>query len=829
MTWSPDAGSRCTPFVRSVPFARGARAVGIMAALLTACAEPTSVEPPTGAPSTSLVASAGSAPSAQSAGFAPGHVIARFTPGADRAAVAAGQGAVPLRELTTDTWLLGVPDGAEVAVANALTRNPNVEYAEPDHLRTLGDPLCPTCTFPNDGWFEWQWNMHNDGDVDYGLGLVFPTAMVDADIDWLEAFDYLGPSPPGSAKIGILDTGILGTHLDFCGKNILWKNFYDENSTTPGDDHGHGTHVSGIAGACADNFGEGVVGVAYGPNMEFVSGKVCDINGDCLASGIVEAIYWATDNGAHAINMSFGDVTQSQAESDALAYAMANNTLPVCGAGNEASEVILYPAADPNCVAVTATDYGDELASYSSFGPQAEVAAPGGDLEDFLFASSMIFSTGAAWETDYIHNAGTSMAAPHVTGLAAVLHSLGVSTAVEIRNCLRNTADDLGPPGWDEQFGFGRINMFQAVANAGSCGGGGGGGDNVPPTASFTHTCTGFDCDFDGSASWDSDGLVTGYSWSFGDGSTGSGVTPSHTYASPGDYTVTLTVTDNTGAPGASSQILGVGYIHLDALTGWSEWTRGNRWKGFLTVPVVGVDGLPVSGADVSVSWSGAASGSATRRTNGGGTADFETDRIRGEGTVTFTVDGVSHSSFSYDPSLNTDGASAQVETPNQTPAAAFTESCGPLTCDFTDQSSDADGTIVMWEWDFGDGFTSDEQDPTHEYFLSFFYFVTLTVTDDKGATDTVLKEIFVPALDTGITLTANGYKSQGKKFVELTWSGAVSPQVDVYRNGQPFTIPNVEPFTHTDALGRTKESSFTYQVCELGTNACSNSITVTF
>jgi thermitase len=258
----------------------------------------------------------------------------------------------------------------------ALRRNPNVTFAEPDYLRVFGDPLCPECTLPSDQLFEWQWNMHNDGVVDLGLGLEMPTNAVDADIDWLEAFQLLGPAPAGAVKIGVLDTGIRSTHTDFCGKAVTWKDFYANPSATPFDPHGHGTHVSGIAGACADNSGLGVTGIAYGPNMDFVVGKVCAVDGTCLASAISEAIYWAVDQGANVINMSFGDTVQSSAEAQALAYAAQNNVLAVCAAGNDAVRSVLFPAADPNCVAVSATDFGDELASYSSFGPEVEVWRP---------------------------------------------------------------------------------------------------------------------------------------------------------------------------------------------------------------------------------------------------------------------------------------------------------------------------------------------------------------------------------------------------------------------------------------------------------------------
>ncbi len=833
MSWSLSVRRSLPPY-RVAPRCWGPLLLASVS--LIACSESTPVQPPPAEPTAvpAFVAPAAPQAASQSAGFAPGQIIARFTPGANRAAVAATQNATLDRELISDVWLLRVPEGAEAAVAQALDRNPNIEYAEPDYLRVLDDPLCPTCQSPNDGSLEWQWDMHNDGDVDYGFGLVFPTNKVDADIDWLEAYDHLGPTPGGSAMIGILDTGILGTHEDFCGKQIVWKNFYDETDVTPGDDHGHGSHVSGIAGACADN-GAGVVGVGYWPSIGFVSGKVCDINGECLASSIATAIAWAADNGANVINMSFGDTQPSQAESDALAYAMANNVLPVCGAGNEGSQVVLYPAADPNCVAVSGTDYGDELASYSSYGPPIEVAAPGGDLEDPLFGTSFIFSVGNGWDSDYIHRAGTSMAAPHVAGLAAVLYALGVTDATQIRNCLRNTADDLGPAGWDEQFGFGRINMYQAVTNTGSCGGGGGGGDNVAPNAAFDVTCNGFDCDFDASASWDPDGIITSYAWNFGDGSTGSGVTTSHTFGTPGDHTVTLTALDDDGAPGMSIQTFAVGIIHIADLDGLSEVGKGNRWDASVTATVMGVDGLPVSGASVSMSWTGLASGSASRNTGSDGTATFKASRIRGIGQVTFTVGGVTHSSFAYDAARNSDpdgdsdGNVIVVESPNKAPEADFTEVCDEVGCTFTDLSTDDDGTIVAWHWAFGDGFESTEQNPVHPYALPFFYLVTLTVTDDKGATDALTKQVFVPAPDVGLVLSAVGDKVKGQKQALLTWSGGdgITP-MDVYRNDAKIdTTP--DDGEYLDVIGRGGETTYTYWICLEGSNLCSNTVTVTF
>ncbi len=813
-----------------------ARVLGLAAILffLVACGEQPPTEPASLTPTASGEAGARNLTPGprQDAGYEPGRVLVRFQPGSDGAAIAAAHGASLARPFIPGAWIARVPAGRELAVAQALARNPGVAFAEPDYRRVFNDPLCPECDRPTDELFEWQWNMHNDGYVDLGLGLGGTTGQVDGDIDWLEAFDLLGPSPQGAVKIGVLDTGIRSTHQDFCGKSVTWRNFYDPASTTPVDDHGHGTHVSGIAGACANNT-SGVVGVAYGPNMEFVVGKVCAADGTCLASAIAEAIVWAADNGANVLNMSFGDTQQSQAEADALAYAAGRNVLPVCAAGNDGIRAVLFPAADPNCVAVSATDWGDELASYSSYGPQVEVSAPGGDTEDFFIGTSMIVSTWRGFDTDYVSTAGTSMAAPHVTGLAALLWSLGLDNAQDVRSCLRSTADDLGPAGWDESFGWGRINMHQAVLNWSACVGGGGGGggepgENVAPSASFVRSCDALSCTFEGGGSWDPDGQVVAWDWTFGDGATGSGEMASHTYDAPGTYTVGLTVTDDQGATGTESVTFSLGSMHVGGLDGWSEAGKGNRWRAFLEVTVVDNSGSPVSGAAVSVGWAGDALGQDTRLTDAAGVASFATANIRGAGAVTFTVTGVTHGSMVHAPDLDV-ARTLVVESPNDAPQADFVESCGELVCSFTDTSSDPDGEIVSWFWEFGDGATSTEASPTHTYAGSGDRFVQLTVTDDKGATASRARIIFVPDLGLEIVLTASTTKLKGSNEVHLAWEFSDPLAMEIRRDGSVIHTTDGSTPTWTDVLGRKVNSSYTYQVCVELSSVCSNEVTVSF
>jgi thermitase len=398
----------------------------------------------------------------------PGAVIVRLRPGADVADVARDHGATPERPLLLDdVWLLRVPVGAERAVAGALARSPAVVYAEPDWVL----PFTPCkigdgCETVDDVFFGRKWDLHNDGAIRDAAGNVLAaTGAADADIDWLEAYTVLGAGFDGAAVIGILDTGIRNTHEDLAGK--VWKNrnFYsflfapDPNDWN--DQDGHGTHVAGIAAAHADN-GKGVAGVGYGANIRLINARVCGSLG-CPTSAIANGIRWAADEGAHVLNLSLGGATAQSTIRDALQYAAARDVLPVCAAGNSGTQGVAYPAAFPECVAVAGTTWSDTRAGYSSWGPEIELAAPGGDQNPAGTAYSYIASTYHTGNDAYVYMAGTSMAAPQVAGLAGLLRAAGVGGADQIRARMRETADDLGPAGWDPEFGWGRINAYRAV------------------------------------------------------------------------------------------------------------------------------------------------------------------------------------------------------------------------------------------------------------------------------------------------------------------------------------------------------------------------------
>ncbi|MGD2070829.1 MAG: S8 family serine peptidase [Gemmatimonadota bacterium] len=483
----------------------------------------------------------------QAAPLVPGRVLARFRPVAAASEVAASAGAVLDRPLALGVQVLSVPVGAELRVARALSRNPNVEFAEPDWLRTFGDPeVMPV----DDPYIGYKWDLDNDGSLyDSGGNVLVSTGSADADMDWREAVESIG-SAGAAARIGIMDSGIRNDHEELAGRIAAQYDFFDGDPDAE-DDDGHGSHVAGIAAADANN-GRGVAGVAFTGDVEFVIAKVCGPIGrgrfgsyGCPSSAIADGIVWAVDNGAAVLNLSLGGGGGSTTTRSALEYARANDVLPLCAAGNDAGAVS-YPGAWPECVAVSATDWSDDLASYSNYGPEVELAAPGGDGENSN-GYSYILSAYNDGSSSYVFMAGTSMATPQVTGLGALLHVLGVSDDDAKLSRMKSTADDLGAPGSDDLFGAGRINVAAAVSGLG------GGGSNQPPTAAFTYACDDLSCDFDGTG-YDPDGSIIAYEWTFGDGATGSAATTSHTYATAGTYSVTLTVTDDDGATGSASQ-----------------------------------------------------------------------------------------------------------------------------------------------------------------------------------------------------------------------------------------------------------------------------------
>src|SRR3990167_1421348 len=272
---------------------------------------------------------------------------------------------------------------------------------------------------------------------------------VDAELVW----------PSGNnadpVKVAVIDTGISKDHPDL--KANIQGGYNAINSTKSwNDDNGHGSHVAGIIGALNNTVG--VVGVA--PLVDLYAVKVLNRQGSGFLSDVIEGIQWAVANGMKVANMSLGSSSGTQSMHDAVIAAYNAGLTIVAAAGNSGGAVI-YPAAYPEVIAVSATDSANNLASFSSRGPEVDLAAPG----------VSIYSTYKG--TGFATLSGTSMASPHVAGAAALVLNTPVGAydldadnvwdPAEVKNKLQDRATDLGAVGFDNLFGWGLVNAFSAV------------------------------------------------------------------------------------------------------------------------------------------------------------------------------------------------------------------------------------------------------------------------------------------------------------------------------------------------------------------------------
>ena len=272
---------------------------------------------------------------------------------------------------------------------------------------------------------------------------------IDAEFAW-------DTSTGSGVKVAVVDTGIDLSHPDL---NVAPENFNAINSRkSANDDNGHGTHVAGTIAALNDDYG--VVGVAPGASLYAV--KVLDRSGSGWVSDIIEGIEWCITHDIQVINMSLGASQGTTAFESAIDAAYTAGIIIVAAAGNDYGGPVNYPAAYDHVIAVSAVNADDTIATFSNIGTQVELAAPGVG----------IFSTykGGTYAT----MSGTSMAAPHVTGVVAlVLEDKGSS---EVLGILQNSADDLGSSGWDNKFGFGLVDAGEAVTGTLDY------GDDLPPS-----------------------------------------------------------------------------------------------------------------------------------------------------------------------------------------------------------------------------------------------------------------------------------------------------------------------------------------------------------
>lgn len=369
--------------------------------------------------------------------FAPGRVIIKFKDTVASELKTRFLNKIALKQLEflerLDYYILNVSLGSEFQIIEQLKKNPLIAKVELDGV-------VQAFMIPNDPKLSQQWGMYK---------------IKAADSNGRSAWDISKGN--STIKIAILDTGIDQNHEDLKLKIVANKNF--TNSKTVDDLYGHGTHVAGIAAAITNN-AIGVAGVGYDSSLMNV--KVLDDRGSGFYSWVANGIVWAVDNGAKVINMSLGGSSPSSVLEEAINYAWSKGVVIVAAAGNNGSNSPSYPAYYPNVIAVAATDNNDLKASWSNYGDWVDVAAPGVSIY-----STLPNHNNKLRKKDYGFLSGTSMASPHVAGLAGLIWASGLCLDLD-NNCVRNrievTSDTV--PGSGSYWRFGRINALKALENA---------------------------------------------------------------------------------------------------------------------------------------------------------------------------------------------------------------------------------------------------------------------------------------------------------------------------------------------------------------------------
>ncbi|MBN1973192.1 MAG: S8 family serine peptidase [Sedimentisphaerales bacterium] len=353
-----------------------------------------------------------------------------------------------------DLYLLHVPESqTPEQMISEFENFEEVEYAELNYHTSL-------FLVPNDPLYFLQWNLNNNT---YG------------GINIEKAWDIQTGDP--NVVIAVLDSGIAFEDFGIYRKapDLAQTRFvpgYDfvNNDSHPNDDQGHGTHVTGTIAQSTNN-NLGLAGIAF--NCSIMPVKVIGSEGTGNVFDIADGIYFAAANDANVINMSLGTDSNSLALKQAVEYAWYNGITLVCAAGNsfEDGNQPVFPAAyDEYCIAVGATRYDETRADYSNTGSYIDIVAPGGDLNVDQNADNN--PDGVLQQTfngnpavlDYWFSSGTSSAAPHVSGAAALLISKGVTKPGKVRLAIEQSADELGPEGWDMEYGWGLLNIQKALS-----------------------------------------------------------------------------------------------------------------------------------------------------------------------------------------------------------------------------------------------------------------------------------------------------------------------------------------------------------------------------
>lgn len=744
-----------------------------------------------------------------------------------------------------------------ISVKNALKelrKNPAVLYAEPDYIVSASG-------MPDDTKFSDLWGMHNTGQTG---------GLADADIDAPEAWDISTGSH--DIIVGVIDTGIDYTHPDLMAN--IWTNsaeipgdgidndsngFVDDihginaitGSGDPMDDAGHGSHVSGTIGATGNN-ALGVVGVNQ--NVSIVGCKFLDASGSGSLSDALTCIdyfVFLKNNGidVRATNNSWGGGGFSQALSDAITSSEEANILFVAAAGNSASDndaQSSYPSGYPHesVLSVASTTHTDSMSGFSQWGlTTVDLGAPGSDILSTVPGSG------------YDSYSGTSMATPHVTGAAALAWSVNPElSAIEMKALLMSSGDDNTALTGKTVSGK-RLNVKNAL-------------DDADPTPGFTLKVTpnsstivagetatySFDvgsvADWDGEINLALEGTLPGATLSTDKATPGTTFelsVPTTAVTQWGEYAFAVTATSGELVKTANVRLM----VNPQGLKKFTYNNNGavdipdNDATGITSIINI-ADDLTVFASDVYVNithtWiddltvmlTSPTGTSAVLHSASGGSNDnidktFSSAAFNGEVTTGDWILSVADNLAEDTGSLNNWALiiTGLGDALPSAPDASFTYDTNLLTTTFTDSSTDRNDDMAIWDWNFGDGTVSNEQNPVHTYAATGSYDVTLTVTDSEGLSSRVGMTINVSSINIEAAVK-RAYKSRlGRLRVDITWEGTTADMVDIFRNGIKIdTVENAG--IYRDRERRVTGNEFIYQVCD-ATTACSNDVIVNF
>ena len=327
-----------------------------------------------------------------------------------------------------------VPAGMDsAAVLSALRSDPLVEAAEPDmQYEAFAEPFQPNDPQYKDQWHLRQIHMPEAWTTSAGEGVI----------------------------VAVIDTGIARVPDLAQTEFVDGYNFVDK-TTDATDDHGHGTHVAGTIAQSTNN-GIGVAGIAF--KAKLMPLKVLSASGSGSVADIADAIRFAADHDAKVINMSLGGRMGSRVLGNAVRYAHDHGVVVVCAAGNDGRGQVSYPAAYPGAVAVAATQADEQTTFYSNWGKEIDVAAPGGntrgDEKGGVLQNTINPRTK---ESIYAWYMGTSMASPHVAGVAALIVSQGVTQPDAVEKVLKATARLPEGKKADNHYGAGIVDASAAL------------------------------------------------------------------------------------------------------------------------------------------------------------------------------------------------------------------------------------------------------------------------------------------------------------------------------------------------------------------------------